>query len=86
LIGARLVNGGVVLRGEKDIAVARTELGRPILNATLVNGKMTTSRIGTIGNREMSVGIWSVNSCIVLELFRGKFLSCLDKELLALRF
>jgi hypothetical protein len=34
----------------------------------------------------MSVGIWSVNSCIVLELFRGKFLSCLDKELLALRF
>src|SRR5437764_13766330 len=45
---------------------ARIEPGRPILNATFVNGKMTTSRIGTIGRRAMSVGVWSEYSSIKL--------------------
>jgi len=35
------------------------------LNATFVKGKMTTSRMGTIGKRSISEGIWSVNSCIL---------------------
>src|SRR3712207_1898851 len=43
---------------------ARTEPGRPILKATLVKGKITTSRMGTIGRRTMSVGVRSEYSSI----------------------
>src|ERR687883_476538 len=46
---------------------ARTEPGRPILKATLVKGKMTTSRIGTIGSRRMSAGVRSEYSSITQE-------------------
>src|ERR687889_307988 len=43
---------------------ARIEPGRPILKATLVNGKITTSRIGTIGRLAMSAGVRSEYSSI----------------------
>src|SRR5215203_6360641 len=48
---------------------ARTEPGRPILKATLVKGKITTSRMGTIGSRTMSTGVRSEYSSINQKCF-----------------
>src|SRR5215218_683491 len=48
---------------------ARTEPGRPILKATLVKGKITTSRMGTIGSRTMSAGVRSEYSSINQKCF-----------------
>src|ERR687883_392878 len=54
-----------IMRSEASASSnARTEPGRPILKATLVKGKMTTSRIGTIGSRAMSGGVRSEYSSI----------------------
>src|SRR6185295_2017084 len=45
---------------------ARTDPCRPILKATFVKGKMTTSRIGTIGYQATSAGARSEYSSIIL--------------------
>src|SRR5258705_9458406 len=48
---------------------ARTDPERPILNATFVKGKITTSRIGTIGYHATSAGVRSEYSSMVKKLF-----------------
>src|ERR1051325_12192895 len=48
---------------------ARTEPARPILKATLVNGKITTSRIGTIGYQATSAGVLSEYSSMIETTF-----------------
>jgi hypothetical protein len=59
--GLGIVDGGVVLGCQEDPFIASsaasralTEDSRPITNGTIMNGKITTSRIGTMGSRVCS--------------------------------
>ena len=63
-VGAALPLWLGVLLARQRHSLARTEPGLPILKATFVKGKMTTSRIGTIGSRRMSAGVRSEYSSI----------------------
>ena len=49
---------------------ARTLAGLPMTKATIVYGKTTTSRMGTIGHLTTSLGVLSLNSFMVITIIR----------------
>src|SRR6266404_1916576 len=55
----------MVLSPRSAASRARTLAGRPMTKATIVYGKTTTSRIGTIGHLTTSVGVLSLNSFMI---------------------
>src|ERR1041385_7674039 len=55
---------------------ALTDPERPILKATLVKGKITTSRIGTIGYQATSEGVLSEYSSMIEQLYLRKRPNC----------
>jgi hypothetical protein len=60
-IGTRLIDRGVMLRGQKNLLVGRQSFfqgptleSRPTTKGVIMYGKMTTSRMGIMGRRRVS--------------------------------